>query len=424
MNASRGIRPYIFSILLPLALVAGMCFAWSPGYWAIFTAQAGIILVTVAWVLLEKGIAPSAEWAVVALVSFWGVFQILTGRTVSSWWTTHASLTWVSAGLSFFVASQVLRRRGNREVFLSILLWSSTALAFLSIEQAYMDPGRVFWMFPAENGSVGTFLYKNQFAALLELAAPIALYRTLSSGTRYAGAVAFTILFAAGVASVSRAGVILLTAELVFFLLFTVLRSAIRSKELTSKKCAGVVAVVAVLLVAGAAIGGPQALIDHFQDQNPYGIRFDLLQTTLHMAAAHPWFGFGMGTFRLTYPQYARFDLGVVVNAAHSDWAEWAVEGGFPFAALMAALLWMIGGRAIRSVWGIGVIAVALHSFIDYPTREPTIAFTWFAMMGALTVDIAEKRKSPPRGSLAVTMSRVPAKRMLAPAGAVRRSEA
>jgi O-Antigen ligase len=382
MNSdSSETRAKIFSILLALVLVAGICLAWSPGFWAIFSAQAGVLLITMCWVVSEKRIHPSPELIIVALVSFWGVFQILAGRTISPWSTARASLTWLSAGMSFFVASQVLRRRRNRDLFLSIFLYASTALAFIAIVQLYVDPGRVFWIFPAQPGSVGTFLYKNQFAALLELAAPVALWRALSSPkTRYAGAVAYMVLFAAGVASVSRAGVILLVGELVFALLFASL-----SKRLSWQKCVGVLALAALILVAGAAIGGPQALWDHFQEKDPYGLRLDLLQTTLHMAGDRPWLGFGMGTFPLTYPQYARFDLGVVVNAAHSDWAEWATEGGFPFVALIAALLLMVSGRAVRSVWGIGVLAVALHSLIDYPTREPTIALTCFAIIGALT---------------------------------------
>jgi len=396
MSASAGKkRAQVLSILLALVLVAGICLAWSPGYWAVFAAEAGILLVTVSWAILEKEIHPSREWVAVGLVSFWGVGQILTGRTISPWLTTRASLGWVTAGMSFLVASQVLRRRENRELFLSIVLWSSTVLALLAILQIYTDTGRVFWLFPAQPNAVGTFLYKNQFAALLEMAAPVALYRALagqgrsSQGVRYAGAAAFMVLFAAGVASVSRAGVMLLAAELVFALLF-----AIRSRRLNWRRCAGVLALAVVLLAAGAVLGGPQALWEHFQDQDPYGIRFDLLQTTLRMAADHPWSGFGMGTFSLAYPQYARFDLGVFVNAAHSDWAEWAVEGGFPWVVLIAGLVSMVSGRAIRSVWGIGLLAVALHSLIDYPSREPVIALTWFAMIGAVTADL---RRPKPR---------------------------
>jgi O-antigen ligase len=371
----------VFPTLLVLVLVAGMCLAWSPGYWAVFVAQAGILLVAILWVATQKRIHPSREWMVAALISFWGLLQIAAGQTISSWWTMRSSLTWISAGMSFLVASQALRRHRYRELFLSGLLWSSTALAFLAIVQMYVDPRHVFGMFPAQPGSVGTFLYKNQFAALLEIALPLALHQArYSRKTRYGAFAACAILLAAGVASVSRAGVILLVAELVLALLL-----AFRPKGLVF---------ASLILALGATIGGPKALWDHFRDQEPYRVRHDLLQSTMRMAGDRPWFGYGMGTFPLAYPAYARFDAGVFVNAAHSDWAEWSAEGGFPLAVLLVVLLTMLSGRAVRSIWGIGVLAVALHSLVDYPAREPTIALTWFAIMGALTAATESKARA------------------------------
>ena len=374
-------RNHTLAILLGLALIFGICLAWSPGFWAVFTAQGGVLLVAMYLVAVERNLHRSREWIVVALVSAWGVLQISSGRTISPWWTMRASTTWIAAGMGFFVASQVLRRRGTRETFLSIILWSATVLALLAILQIYLDPGRVFALFPAQPGSVGTFLYKNQFAAMLEIAAPIALYRMLFfPASRYAGVAAFTVLLAAGIASVSRAGVVLLTAELAAALIV-----AVRLRMLNRRNCLKIVALVVLVLGVGVAIGGPQALWDHFQEKDPYGVRHELLKATLRMVADRPWNGFGMGTFHVAYPAYARFDPGVFVNAAHNDWAEWASEGGFPFAILIAALLSMVGARAVKSVWGIGMLAVALHSLVDYPAREPAIALMWFAMIGALT---------------------------------------
>ena len=43
-----------------------------------------------------------------------------------------------------------------------------------------------------------------------------------------------------------------------------------------------------------------------------------------------------------------------------------------------------VSRQALRSVWGIGVVAVAIHSFADYPTQKPILALIWFALAGAL----------------------------------------
>jgi hypothetical protein len=99
-------------------------------------------------------------------------------------------------------------------------------------------------------------------------------------------------------------------------------------------------------------------------------VRQRLVTTSLRMAEERPWMGSGLGTWVLIYPQYATFDPGVLVNAAHCDWAQWAVEGGFPFAAWIAILMASVSRQALRSVWGLGVVAVAIHSFSRLPHAE------------------------------------------------------
>jgi len=139
-----------------------------------------------------------------------------------------------------------------------------------------------------------------------------------------------------------------------------------------------------VLSVALAAVVGLQVTIEKFSEPEPYRVRAELLRSSLAMAAERPLAGFGLGTWPIVYPAYARFDNGFTANHAHNDWAEWAAEGGVPFVALMGLLaLWSVR-PALDSLWGIGVLAVFLHSLVDYPLREPAVAAVFFAMMGAL----------------------------------------
>lgn len=49
------------------------------------------------------------------------------------------------------------------------------------------------------------------------------------------------------------------------------------------------------------------------------------------MAKSEPLIGYGLGMFPDVYPRYAIEDFPYHVNHAHSDWAEFAVEGGIPF---------------------------------------------------------------------------------------------
>jgi O-antigen ligase len=95
--------------------------------------------------------------------------------------------------------------------------------------------------------------------------------------------------------------------------------------------------------------------------------------SSLHMTAAHPWFGVGLGAWPTVYPRYAIVDFGVFANQAHNDWLQWTAEGGIPFGIVIATLfLWCLR-PAFRSVWGIGVIAVFLHALVDYPFSRPAL---------------------------------------------------
>ena len=105
------------------------------------------------------------------------------------------------------------------------------------------------------------------------------------------------------------------------------------------------------------------------------------------MIAERPLAGFGLGTFARVYPAYARFDLGAVVEHAHNDWLEWAAEGGIFYALAWFALAISVVKPAVRSIWGIGVIAVFLHALVDYPFARFGVSAWTMALIGTLGAD-------------------------------------
>jgi O-antigen ligase len=140
------------------------------------------------------------------------------------------------------------------------------------------------------------------------------------------------------------------------------------------------------LLVAVAAIiAGTDQIRARFEDRNPYELRRELFDSTLKLIAERPWSGYGIGTWRAVYPRAATFDIAVLANEAHNDWAQWACDGGIPFLLLMAALVAWLAKPAIQSIWGLGVLSVMVHSYVDYPIREPALSFLWFALAGAVS---------------------------------------
>jgi O-antigen ligase len=178
-------------------------------------------------------------------------------------------------------------------------------------------------------------------------------------------------MLAAGFASASRAGAILLVIETVAvqFLLSVPLRRSL---------------ILAAAVASLSVLVGAQTLAARFAQPDPLEYRREIFRSAGAMVAEHPWAGFGLGTFPTVYPAFALFDSGAAVEHAHNDWLEWAAEGGVPFAALWLLLAASIAREAIRSVWGVGVLAVFLHAIVDYPFARFGVAAWAFLLIGAL----------------------------------------
>lgn len=319
-----------------------------------------------------------------ALIGSWGFLQLLFHRTVIPSFTLRVSMTWLMCLVAFFLGSQVLRSARNRELFLKIMLWSLTALAVEALLQIYSLPVRVFGIFPAEETVIGTMIYRNQFASLMELGAGLALWQ-IKERSVITGGLAFAAMFAATVASASRAGFALMLGELAIFTLYMVFAGHWRLR-----RGAAAILTLILLIVWASAVAGTERLWDKLQDKNPFEFRHQLLDSTIEMVRHSPWTGTGIGTWRAAYPQYATLDLALVANEAHNDWAQWAADGGIPFMLLMALLGASIAAPALSSVWGLGLLSVLLHCSVDYPMRAQPVAFLWFTLAGALAV-----RRSP-----------------------------
>ena len=112
-------------------------------------------------------------------------------------------------------------------------------------------------------------------------------------------------------------------------------------------------------------------------------MRPQLAAASLRMIAAHPWAGVGLGTWPVVYPHYATVDFAVFMNQAHSDWLQWAAEGGVPFVLMILALFIWTVRAGFRSVWGLGAVSVFLHALVDYPFSRPALA-SWVIVVIAM----------------------------------------
>jgi hypothetical protein len=52
---------------------------------------------------------------------------------------------------------------------------------------------------------------------------------------------------------------------------------------------------------------------------------------------------------------------------------------------MLAVFFWSLR-PAIRSIWGLGVVAVALHALVDYPFARFGVCGWYFALLGVLAL--------------------------------------
>ncbi len=279
-----------------------------------------------------------------------------------------------------------------RSLFRKSIVWFTFLVSVEATLQTFTSEGKVFWIFPSGYTSdvMGPILYRNHYAAWIELVFPVALFEALRSRRNtllYAGMAA--AMYASVIASASRAGTILCTAELILIPLLVTLRGMAPRRDVGS-----VLAKIAAAFAGFTAVVGWGTIWNRLMEPDPYFLRREFMISSLNMIRDRPWFGWGLGSWPIVYPAYAIIDLGVFANRAHNQWLEWASDGGIPFALLFVAVaLWSIWA-GYRSVWGLGVIAVFLHGIVDYPFSRPPLAAWPIVMLALMAAQVSKERAS------------------------------
>lgn len=312
-------------------------------------------------------------------IALWGFVQLAFSATVYRDATVDTSLRMAAFAATFVAAATVFSQPKPRDLLIATLAWFGFAIAVTGVLAYFTSPSRILWIFPSPYpDNWGPFVSRNNFAQFLELTLPAALWRA-RHGSIASSAIAATIL-AAGIASASRAGSILLLGETIVCL---ILMRRVISIHLPARLLTAGVALVAIF--------NPTQLWQRLHAPDPFEFRREFAHSALAMIASHPFRGSGLGTFASVYPAYAEFDPGALVDHAHNDWLEWTSEGGIGFTAAWLALAFALLPCAVRSVWGIGILAIFLHALVDYPFARFGIAAWFFVIAGAASADLSEK---------------------------------
>ena len=360
--------------------------------WALQTFQIGVYALVVVYFLVSirggkeymaAGLAPR----LVYLIPVWGVVQILAHTTASSFETREAVLRWGSLAGIFFLSQTLAHTREARRHFLSAFLLFATGIGVLCLIQLFTSEGNVLWIFPTGYKNVyATFPYHNNFAQFVELALPIALWRSSREGWRsWWYALAGGILYASVIGSASRVGTVLCTAELLTILVVGLVRLRDPATGIPTRSTAVMLLMVPIIAsIFTIAVGWERVWLRFVEDNDPYLVRREYIEAAADMAKHHPLTGFGLGTFPEVYQRYAVKDFPFYANHVHNDWGEFAADGGIPFLLLVLIPFAACVPAAVRNPWGLGLIAIMLHACLDYPFPRPAVSGWMFMMLAQL----------------------------------------
>jgi O-antigen ligase len=312
-------------------------------------------------------------------MTLWGVVQTVffPQKILTDGW--NGVLFWFTAAVIALAGASVFERAEVAAQFRQALVIFSSAVCMLDLLEQATRAGKFYWVIPSRYNAVfGPFAYWNNFAQFVELALPITLWEGLS---RSRPNLAFLLLGALQICSViacgSRAGSVIVVLEFTAVVILAYVR--FRNRNFLISAIAALVLSVAFVFAAGFG-----TVMHKFEQSDQLAVRRNINESSVAMLAERPLTGWGLDTYVSAYRMFALYDDGTFVNRAHNDWLQFAVEGGIPFAALMAAIfIWSIR-PVIRSGWGIGLIAIGLHALVDYPFARLGVCGWYFALVSMM----------------------------------------
>ncbi len=322
---------------------------------------------------------------------------------------SFASVVTIIPALAMFCA--VVRLKAYRRSWLALALLAGTFAGILlgALQVASGDPQTSPWYlysFSNFGFAVGFFANANHMAILMVIALPFlaALLASARGGgvQRYSAAVALAagalLVIVVGIAvNRSLAGYGLAVPVFVASLLI-VLPGRSRARPWIAFGSAGLLILTVVALALSPI--GERSLGTSTSVQSREAIN----ETTVRAIADFLPLGSGLGTFKPVYKLYEDHDriVATVINHAHNDYAELALEMGAPGIVLMLLFLAWWATAAVR-VWrfddagsyaraaSIASAALLVHSLVDFPLRTAALSVCFAVCLGLLVERRAPK---------------------------------
>jgi O-antigen ligase len=313
--------------------------------------------------------------------------------------TIEGLLFVVPAMAAFLAAGEMARWWAGRMWLLAapilVLAWLESVLGlvqFFFMRMAGPDAASV----------TGTYLNRDHFAGLLEMAFPLAVMGALSTrdplahipaALRISAMLAVAACLLMGIIlSLSRMGLIS-TLTAAFGVLVVLIFSLPRRR-----RWFWLVPIAIPLLILVSL--STRELVLRFADltatqEISKDVRVQIWTDTLHVIAAYRWTGCGLGAYERGIYGFKTVAPTNTLDYAHNDYLQIAAELGIPGMLLLAALALWVLGRTLRVVifmrgspnWYLACgllgafLAIAVHSLADFNLYVPAnaLAFAWLA---------------------------------------------
>ena len=316
---------------------------------------------------------------------------------------------------------------GVRVLFLAILnhLHRQEFTQILALTPVFLAIGisvYACWQFAAKSDRVwnlhsqyvgrgsGTFIYPNSLSAYLEILTPVAVCYALigrvSHVTKILAGYAAVVMLAGILATFSRGGLLVTGAMLVVLCVALLAQRDYRWHGLAMALALGVAAVVAVpkeqSIQATLRTGQAEGQVA------PDDIRYALWHSAIGIWQDHFWLGAGPAQFDRLFWKYRTAKVQVDPDRAHSDYLNTLSDYGVVGAALVLLAWWLLFWGAVRTwkavrgtpndfarrssnkmallIGGcVGLIAIFLHSAIDFTLQVPAVAILTIALMALVS---------------------------------------
>lgn len=334
---------------------------------------------------------------------------------------TLEALTILTAGALFYWTTRdALGNSGARHLVRWIAWAGSLCVVLAAISPAIFPNGLVygFWH-PLDSHAtpLGPIISRNHFAAWMLIAAPMAggylaarakshwlastvkqsSVRALTDASAFFLVGAIALIAGGVVISTSRAALIGLSAASLFTLVAGWRQFGRRGRL-------GLVSLFAGLLIGALLIANPARALNRLGNTSDdgWGGRPMIWKTSRALAARYPLTGVGYGAYEGAMPLYQPEPRGMLMNHAHDQYLQIAVEGGIP--AVLLALVALVAfvrlhlkrqrhdhgaHRYLRSGALIGLLGLAVQSVWETPFLTPAVL--WLA---AAAAGIATSRQS------------------------------